>query len=121
MAHFARIDENGEVQQVIVIDNEFAPDPSPEASEPIGQAFIASIGLDGEWKQTSYNGAFRGKYAGVGMRYYRDQDVFARPQPFPSWSLNRNGDWEAPVPLPDGNPDRWKWDEDSQSWLGVEG
>lgn len=65
MAHFAQVD-NGIVQQVIVIANADCNDlPFPE-SEPVGQAFIASLGLDGEWLQTSYNNNFRGKYAGIG-------------------------------------------------------
>lgn len=64
MAHFAQVD-NGIVQQVIVIANADCDDlPFPE-SEPVGQAFIATLGLTGEWLQTSYNGNFRGTYAGV--------------------------------------------------------
>ena len=64
MAHFAKV-QNGKVQRVIVVSNNDAPD------EATGQAFIASIGLEGEWIQTSYNnnpveGASRGKYAGIG-------------------------------------------------------
>lgn len=64
MAHFAKV-ENGVVREVIVVSNEDAP------TEAAGQAFIASIGLDGEWVQTSYNnnpieGQHRGKYAGIG-------------------------------------------------------
>jgi len=64
VAHFARVD-NGIVQTVIVVSNDDAP------NEAAGKAFIASIGLDGEWVQTSYNnnpveGASRGKYAGIG-------------------------------------------------------
>lgn len=64
MAHFAQVD-NGIVQQVIVIANADCDDlPFPE-SEPVGQTFIASLGLTGDWLQTSYNGNFRGTYAGV--------------------------------------------------------
>jgi hypothetical protein len=70
MAHFARVD-NGVVRQVIVISNDDCGGGDFPASEPIGQAFIASIGLAGEWVQTSYNGnpvegQDRGKYAGIG-------------------------------------------------------
>lgn len=64
MAHFARID-NGIVRQVIVVSNDDCGGDFPE-SEPIGQAFIASLGLTGEWLQTSYHANFRGKYAGIG-------------------------------------------------------
>jgi len=75
MAHFAKI-ENGVVREVIVIGNDNAP------TEAAGQAFIASIGLDGEWVQTSYNsnpveGASRGKYAGIGDLW--DGTTFSAP------------------------------------------
>lgn len=65
MAHFAKI-EDGLVRQVIVISNESCGGGDFPASEPIGQAFIASIGLEGEWRQTSYSASFRSKYAGIG-------------------------------------------------------
>ena len=65
MAHFAKID-NGIVSQVIVVSNADCAGGDFPTSEAAGQAFIASIGLAGEWKQTSYNGNFRGKYAGIG-------------------------------------------------------
>jgi hypothetical protein len=78
MAHFARID-NGIVTQVIVVSNENAPDPYPQ-SEPLGQAFIASLGLHGEWRQTSYHGTFRGYYAGIGFYYDEALDAFIPPE-----------------------------------------
>jgi hypothetical protein len=68
MAHFAKI-ENKIVTQVIVINNEVLDNlPFPD-SEPVGQEFIASLGLDGTWKQTSYNGNFRGVFAGIGYTW----------------------------------------------------
>jgi len=75
MAHFAKI-ENGIVREVIVVGNDDAP------TEAAGQAFIASIGLDGEWVMTSYNndlveGASRGKYAGIGDLW--DGTTFSTP------------------------------------------
>ena len=64
MANFAEL-INGQVQRVIVISNEDVNDlPFPE-SEPVGQAFIASLGISGEWIQTSYSGSFRGLFAGI--------------------------------------------------------
>jgi hypothetical protein len=68
MAHFAKI-ENGIVTQVIVISNETLGDLDFPESETVGQEFIASLGLDGTWKQTSYNANFRGKYAGLGDKW----------------------------------------------------
>jgi hypothetical protein len=76
MAHFARID-SGIVREVIVIDNADCGGGEFPDSEPIGQAFIASIGLEGEWAQTSYNGNFRGTYAGIGYTF--DGDEFIAP------------------------------------------
>jgi len=82
MAHFAHI-ENNVVQQVIVISDNVCPDPAPD-NESAGQAFIADVlGLSGTWLQTSYNGNFRGAYAGVGFIYNPDLDEFAEP-PEPS-------------------------------------
>jgi hypothetical protein len=78
MAHFARIDDNI-VREVIVIDNADCSGGDFPESEPIGQAFIASIGLPGEWLQTSYHGAFRGTYAGIGFTYDADLDEFIAP------------------------------------------
>ena len=76
MAHFARI-ENNIVREVIVVNNEVLENkPFPE-SEPIGIAFCKSLyGADTEWLQTSYNGNFRGKYAGTGMIYNPELDEF---------------------------------------------
>ena len=78
MAHFAKI-QNGTVQQIIVVNNvDCAGGDYPE-SEAAGQAFIASIGLSGEWRQTSYNANFRAKYAGIGDTYDAVNDVFVAP------------------------------------------
>jgi len=78
MAHFAKI-ENGVVREVIVIDNDDCGGGDFPTSEPVGQAFIASIGLTGEWLQTSYHGNFRGKYAGIGEIYDAELDEFVTP------------------------------------------
>jgi hypothetical protein len=72
MAHFAKV-ENGVVREIIVIGNDDAP------TEEAGQAFIASIGLDGEWLQTSYNHNIRGRYAGIGYTYDAELDEFIAP------------------------------------------
>lgn len=78
MAHFAKV-ENGIVTQVIVVSNDDCGDGDFPESEPIGQAFLASIGLDGDWYQTSYNAKFRERYAGIGFRYDEEADVFVAP------------------------------------------
>jgi hypothetical protein len=80
MAHFAKVD-NGIVQQVIVVSNDDCGGGDFPESEAVGQAFIASLGLDGEWKQTSYSAGFRSKYAGIGDRYDAELDEFVTPEP----------------------------------------
>ena len=117
MAYFARIDDDGTVLQVISVSNVDAPDPAPANSEPLGQAFIAdTLGLPGEWRQTSWSGSIRKQYAGPGFRYDANADVFVAPQPFPSWSLDASHDWQPPTPMPsDGGP--WWWDEPTLSWV----
>lgn len=78
MAHFALV-KNGTVAEVIVIgDNDCGGGVFP-ASEPVGQAFIASCNISGEWKQTSYSGSFRGTYAGIGWAYDAELDEFLAP------------------------------------------
>ena len=78
MAHFALIDNN-EVADVIVISDSVVPDPAPD-NESLGQAFIANVlGLAGQWLQTSYNGNFRGVYAGIGYTYDPALDEFVVP------------------------------------------
>jgi hypothetical protein len=80
MAHFARIDNNIVGQVIVVANSDCGGGEFPE-SEPIGQAFIASLGLDGEWLQTSYHANFRGAYAGIGYTYDAELDEFVVPAP----------------------------------------
>lgn len=90
MAHFARIDNNNVVRQVIVISDNDCPDPAPD-NEAQGQAFIADVlGLAGTWKQTSYNGNFRGVYAGIGYTYDPAIDEFV-PPPEPEPPVDPDG------------------------------
>ena len=78
MAHFAKI-ENNTVTNVIVVSNDDCGGGNFPESEPIGQAFIASLGLNGEWLQTSYHANFRGCYASVGWTYNASIDEFVPP------------------------------------------
>ena len=78
MAHFAKV-KNGLVQQVLVVANSDCGGGEFPASEPVGQAFLASLGLEGEWKQTSYNANFRDRYASIGYTYDAVNDVFVAP------------------------------------------
>ena len=108
MAHFAKI-ENSLVTQVLVVANDL---------EHRGADFLANdLGLGGTWIQTSYNNNFRKQFAGVGFSYDEANDVFIAPQPYPSWSLDDNFDWQAPTPMPEGEENQWRWDEDNLSWI----
>ena len=68
MAHFAKL-QNGFIEQVIVVSNDDCGGGNFPESEPIGQAFLASLGLTGDWLQTSYNANFRAYYAGIGYTF----------------------------------------------------
>ncbi len=67
-------------------------------------------------KRTSYNHNIRKQYAGVGFTYDADADVFIAPQPYPSWTLDTNYDWQPPTPMPEGV---WWWNESEQSWVDT--
>ena len=76
MAHFALIDDTDTVREVITVGNDDCGGGEFPESEPVGQAFIASIGLTGRWLQTSYNANFRGEYAAIGGHYDEETDTF---------------------------------------------
>ena len=116
MAHFAKI-ENGKVVNCIVVRNEDCGGGDFPESEDIGKAFIASLGFDGDWVQTSYNKNFRGCYAGLGMNW--NGTCFYSDSPFPSWALDEStGQWKAPIPRPEDGK-AYNWDEQTLSWTEV--
>lgn len=120
MAHFVKI-ENNIVVDVLVVNNVVCGDTFPE-SEPVGQDFIINtLGLHGEWKQTSYNHNFRKQYAYPGFTYDLINDVFIEPSPFPSWTMDDNFDWHPPTPLPSDNSEtkRYTWDEEQLLWVEL--
>jgi hypothetical protein len=127
MAHFAELNSTNEVLRVVVISNDDVEANGGELSTE-AETFVASIVPHSEdgtaWKQTSYNNNFRKQYAGMGATYDVSKDKFISPQPYPSWSLDSNDDWEAPVTYPtvteiDSNIVYTSWDEDNQKWLGA--
>ena len=119
MAHFAKLDENNVVTQVIVVANKDTSDASGVEKEHIGAAFCERL-FGGTWKQTSYNGNKRKNYAGIGFTYNADIDAFVPPKPFPSWALNNDtAQWEAPTPMPDDGQ-MYSWNEETTSWDVVE-
>ena len=118
MAHFAQLDENNVVIQVIVVADKDTMDENGNEVEAIGVAFCERL-LGGTWKKTSYNGNIRKNYAGIGYTYNADIDAFVPPKPFTSWILNEDtAQWEAPVPMPEEG--MWSWDEATTSWVEVE-
>ena len=78
MAHFSKIENNTVTSVIVVLNDDCGGGEFPE-SEPVGQAFLASLGLEGVWKQTSYNANFRGVYASAGWSYDSVNDVFVAP------------------------------------------
>ena len=116
MAHFAQINEQNIVTQVIVVSDDDCAGGNFPDSEFAGAYFCNRL-LVGTWKQTSYNGNFRGRYAGIGYKYDTGLDMFITPQPFESWTLDAQGDWQAPVAKPEGPH---TWDEATQAWVAVE-
>jgi len=105
MSHFAKIDSNNIVQEVIVAEQDFIN------SGAVGDSFL--------WIQTSYNKNFRKNFAGIGYTYDKTRDAFIPPQPYPSWILNEDTClWECPVAYPDdGNV--YNWNEETQTWDEV--
>ena len=119
MAHFAKLDENNVVVSVIVVDNKDTADANGVEKEHIGAAFCERL-LGGTWKQTSYNGNFRKHYAGIGYKYDAQLDAFVPPQPYPSWTLDADANWQAPVAMPtDGGI--YSWNEANQAWEAANG
>jgi hypothetical protein len=117
MAHFAKLDENNNVLAVHVVNNDVITIDGNE-SEQVGIDFLTQLHNYPLWKQTSYNSTFRKNYAGVGMHYDSIRDAFISPQPFPSWTLDENADWQPPVTRPtDGKP--YTWSEDDLTWKEV--
>lgn len=93
----------------------------PDDQEHRGQAFLADdLQLGGTWIQCSYNNRIRKQYPGIGYTYNPDADVFITPQPFPSWSLDANYDWQAPIPVPESTENEYYWDEAQQIWQVLE-
>jgi hypothetical protein len=111
MAHWAEIDENNIVTNVLVGDNN---DPNGDEGY---QWLLDNLG--GRWIKTSYNNNIRKQYAGIGFTYDEANDVFIAPSPFASWVLNDNFDWQPPVEKPQDNL-FYIWDEESLNWIVQE-
>ena len=118
MAHFAQLNDENLVTQVIVVANEDTADQDGVENEAIVIEFCTNL-LGGRWVQTSYNANIRKNYAGIGYKYDATLDAFIPPQPFESWTLNEEtAQWEAPTPYPDDGK-RYSWDEATTSWVEI--
>ena len=111
MAHYAFLDENNVVTEVITGINE------TELIEGLDTETWYGNFRGQTCKRTSYNNNIRKQYAGIGFSYDAINDVFIAPQPYPSWLLDNNFDWQPPTPMP--TEGMWTWDEDNLSWTEV--
>ena len=142
MANFAKIDDNNKVLAVVRMNNEDCLDENGNESEAVGQAHLEKHNNwpANLWIQTSYNTSsgqhkkggtpLRGNYAGIGMTYDQDNDIFIGPKPFPSWVLNvAEARWQSPIGAKpaltaeqqsqnEAATHMWvyKWNESGQSW-----
>ena len=125
MAHFAELDSNNKVIRVVVGDNNDVEANGGDQSLTAAKHFetVVPFSENGvKWVQTSYNKNFRKNFAGINFTYDEVNDRFIPEQPYPSWSLDSNGDWQPPFQPP--NQDQYfEWDEDAyqadntQGWI----
>ena len=128
MAHFAELESKTDptgftsdthlvVKRVIVVDNKHVDSDEHVSGENWCSTFFGG----GTWKQTSYNNSFRKRYAGIGTVYDAAKNKFLNQQPFASWSLDANDDWQSPVTYPAGEQSEYgiSWDEAGRQWTGI--
>ena len=109
MAHYAYLDENNIVVAVTVGKDE------TELIDGLDTETYYAQGTPYTVKRTSYNHNIRKQFCGIGFSYDAVNDVFIAPQPYPSWSLDENFDWQAPTPMPTESD--WYWSEENGEWL----
>ena len=108
MAHYALLDINNIVTKVITGVHETELIDGVDTETWYGN-FCSQV-----CKRTSYNNKIRKQFAGVGYTYDKTNDVFIMPQPYPSWSLDENFDWQPPTPKPEG---KYYWTEKEKQWV----
>ena len=128
MAHFAELktkvdptgitsDTHQVVERVVVVGNDCVPSDMHQD----GETWCINFFKGGIWKQTSYNHNFRKQYCGKGFVYDSSKDKFLSPQPYQSWSLDGNDDWQAPVTFPTDTTDKnILWDEPNLRWVAKD-
>ena len=135
MAHFAELksvtdptgftsDIHQVVQRVVVVGNDIAAGGGTLGDNDMhvdGETWCSNFFKGGSWKQTSYNHNFRKQYCGKGFVYDSSKDKFLSPQPYQSWSLDGNDDWQAPVTYPTDTTDKFiSWDEPNLRWTAKD-
>ena len=121
MAHFARVNSDWVVQQVVVVNNSILLNEQGLECDWLGEQFCQQLyGAHTKWIQTSCNGNKYKNFAGIGYTFDPHQNAFIPPKPYPSWLLNKdNFQWEPPIPLP-SDGDFYLWDEQSCQWLAID-
>ena len=128
MAHFAELNRDNKVLRVVVGCNQDIANNGGEQSLEAAEYFkkTCSLSKDGvKWVQTSYNNNFRKQFASINGYYDDAKNKFILSQPYPSWTLDSNDDWKAPIDRPSiiTTPDNveiilpMRWDESNQKWL----
>ena len=125
MAHFAELDSSNVVTRVVVVGNDVTTAAGPLGDNDMhvdGETWCVNFFKGGTWKQTSYNHNFRKQYCGKGYTFDATKDKFLSPQPYASWALDGNDDWQAPVTYPtdtgtEEDPKFISWDEEGQKWV----
>ena len=128
MAHFAELDGSNIVTRVIVVGNDVTTAAGPLGDNDMhvdGETWCVNFFKGGTWKQTSYNHNFRKQYCGNGYTFDAAKDKFISPQPYASWALDGNDDWQAPVTYPTdiGTEEDRKfisWDEAGLKWTATD-
>ena len=115
MFYFAKVESDNKISEVIVVAESDCGNLQFPASEAFGQSFLASLGKGGLWLQSAPSGEFRKHPASIGGQYIAGADVFTYPQPYQSWQLDADNEWQAPTPKPDADGS-WFWNETAQEW-----
>ena len=121
MAHYAWINADNIVVNVTVgVDETVTQQGVGGSTEAWEQFYTQAVNQEGVYiKRTSYNGrtnGYRKQYATINGTYDADADVFVQPQPYPSWTLDNNNDWQPPTPKPEGN---YYWNEAELEWVAI--
>ena len=124
MAHFTELDGSNIVTRVVVVGNDVTTAAGPLGENDMhvdGETWCVNFFKGGTWKQTSYNNNFRKQYCGKGYTFDSAKNKFISPQPYTSWALDGNDDWQAPVTYPTDTTDKnIAWDEEGLKWTATD-